>query len=57
MEIWPNEVCDTSFGIHGLDDSFLFVFKVKEVVFFLEAVSERHLPFAEDVITLFFFAE
>jgi len=57
MEIWPNEVCDTSFGIRGLDDSFLFVFKVKEVVSFLEAVSERHLPFAEDVITLFFFAE
>ena len=43
MEIWPNEVCDTSFGIRGLDDSFLFVFKVKEVVSFLLVNDICHL--------------
>ena len=41
----------------GFDDSLLFVFKVQEVLAFFEAVGKRHLPFAEDVITFFLFAE
>jgi len=47
----------TALGICQFNDPLLFVFKVQEVMAFFEAIGERHLLFAKDIVAFFLFAK